>query len=217
MSTTPPPFSSRSSPPDEAPQAPPPILGRPAAAPGYGYGWEPAPCPPQARNGFGVTALVLGNIGALLSFIPFTFWLGAPLGALALIFGLMGVSQARKGVADNKGSAVAGSILGGAAIVIAAIWLVIGIAAFSDAADESGGTTESTAPADPGDVYETPAPLKFGQTHTYDDGVTITVSKPKPFTPDESAGGHTKGNAAVQVKITIFNGSDKAMGVALPE
>ncbi|MFM9367525.1 DUF4190 domain-containing protein [Streptomyces sp. Da 82-17] len=188
----------------------------------------PFPTPPQPQNGLGTTALVLGIIGAVLFF---TVWGGIILGVLALIFGLIGHARARKGLATNKGVALAGTILGGLAVVVSIVWLVVVVMAVQKVSDEIQKEVDKAATADPGagaddpaggDDTEEPAasdePLKFGATHTYDDGVKVTVSKPKPYSPDEFAAGHKDGNVAVQFTITIVNGGKKTMDVttALP-
>ncbi|NBE56821.1 DUF4352 domain-containing protein [Streptomyces sp. YC537] len=192
----------------------------------------PFPLPPQPQNGLGVTALVLGIIGAVLFF---TVWGGILLGVLALIFGLIGHSKARKGLATNKGVALTGAILGGVAVIVSAVWLVVVVLALQGVSDELQKEVDKVATADPGaDVdgptggedgegAEEPAaesdePLEFGASHTYDDGVKVTVSKPKPYSPDEFAAGHKDGNVAVQFTITIVNGGKKTMDAttALP-
>ncbi|WP_052852475.1 DUF4352 domain-containing protein [Streptomyces avicenniae] len=53
-------------------------------------------------------------------------------------------------------------------------------------------------------------------THAADEGVpfdgdvTITVSAPEPYTPDEYAYGHTEGNTAYAVTVTVENGGAEA-------
>lgn len=70
------------------------------------------------KNGLGTTALVLGIIGAVFALIPVVgVFLAVPLGVLALIFGVVGVVRASKGTANNKGPAIAGTVLGGVALV----------------------------------------------------------------------------------------------------
>lgn len=186
--------------------------------------------PPQPQNGLGVTALVLGIIGAVTFF---TVWMGIVLGVLALIFGLVGLSKARKGMATNKGVALAGTILGGIAVVVSVVWLVVVVMAVKSVSDEIQKEVDKVATADPGgdpagdaaggEDTEEPAaepeePLEFGATHTYDDGVKVTVSKPAPYSPDAFASGHKAGNVAVQFTITIVNGGKKTLDVttALP-
>ena len=84
------------------------------------YGAYPAP-----RNGLGTAALVLGIIGVVLCWIPFTGW---ALNILAVIFGAIGRKRAINGEANNKSSAVAGLVLG---VVGLAVWVVIVIFAFA--------------------------------------------------------------------------------------
>lgn len=76
----------------------------------------------QAGNGFAVTALVLGVIGAIVGLIPL-FFIGAwLLGVLALIFGFVGRSRAKRDPnAGRGGMALAGIILGVIAIILGAI------------------------------------------------------------------------------------------------
>ncbi|MDI3387262.1 DUF4190 domain-containing protein [Streptomyces sp. B-S-A8] len=210
----------------------------PSHHPGPPSPWDQPPYPgppPQPQNGLGIAALVLGIIGAVLFF---TVWGGVILGVLALIFGLIGLSKARKGMATNKGVALSGTVLGGVAIVLSVVWLVVVVLAVQKVSDELEKEADRVASADPGtsdggsgtggsaggeDTGEPGAAgsdeaLKFGATHTYDDGVKVTVSKPQPYSPDQFAAGHTDGNVAVQFTITIVNGGKKTMDVttALP-
>ncbi|MBT2445092.1 DUF4190 and DUF4352 domain-containing protein [Streptomyces sp. ISL-36] len=194
-------------------------------------GMPQPPFPQQARNGLGVAALVVGIVGLVFGIIPFLFWLGGILGVLALIFGIIGHGRARKGEATNKGAALTGIILGAVTIVVSLVWLIVIVTAVKDVANDMEDEVRkqqkaSTAPAEPGagapDDEPTeagPATLTFGATHTYEDGVKVTVSKPRPYTPDEFAAGHDKGNHAFQVTITIVNGSKKAIDIttALPD
>ncbi|GAA3370832.1 hypothetical protein GCM10020367_19040 [Streptomyces sannanensis] len=190
-----------------------------------------APYPPaqQARNGLGVAALIVGIAGVVFGLIPILFWISGLLGILALIFGLIGHSRARQGLATNKGMALAGTILGGVSLLMAVAGVIITVmvvkdateeikkeidkveasAAAPDSSDSSGG--ESSAPKAP--------ELKLGDTYTYKDGVKVTVSKPSAYEPDEFAVGHKKGNKAVQLTITIVNGSNEQIDIttALPD
>jgi hypothetical protein len=89
-----------------------PAYAAPAAP--IGYGPHPAP-----RNGLGTAALVLGIIGVVLCWVPFTGW---ALNILAIIFGAVGRKRAADGLATNKSSAVAGLVLG---VVGLGVWIVI--------------------------------------------------------------------------------------------
>lgn len=188
-------------------------------------GMPPQPPFQQPRNGLGVTALVLGIVGLLFAIIPFLFWLGGILGLLALILGIIGHSRGRKGEATNKGMALTGLILGALSIVVSIIWLIVVATAVKDVADEidkeiKNQEKATSAPAEPGaeatDAEPTeaaPAALKFGQTFAYEDGIKVTVSKPRAYKPDQFAAGHAKGNSAFQVTVTIVNGSKETLDV----
>ncbi|MCX4822657.1 DUF4190 domain-containing protein [Streptomyces sp. NBC_01142] len=216
----------------------------PPNAPGQPPQWSPPPSypgapyspVPQARNGLGIAAMVTGIVGAVFGIIPFLFWLAGILGILALIFGLIGHGRARKGEATNKGMALTGIILGGLSIVLAIVWLVVVVLAVKDVADDikkevdkqevTSSAAEETAPSDGSNPFDDSGdsgsdsvePLKFGETHAYEDGVKVTIAKPASYKPDEFAIGHKDGNVAVQLKITIVNGSDRTIdiGTALP-
>ncbi|MEO7126470.1 MAG: DUF4190 domain-containing protein [Nakamurella sp.] len=91
-------------------------------AQGYpGYGAQPTAygAYQQPRNGLGTAALVLGIIGIVLCWIPFTGWI---LNILAVTFGAIGRKRGAIGEATNKSSAVAGLVLG---IIGLAVWVVI--------------------------------------------------------------------------------------------
>ncbi len=235
--TTPPP------PGPESPWAPPPVDANgpyqtPPPPPGVGYPTAPPPGPfmplmPQTKNGLGTAGLVLGIIGAVLFW---TIWVGVILGILALIFGLIGRSRAKRGEATNGGAALAGAILGGLAIVASVVWLIVAVVIVSDAVDDINDEldkakdgTSSSAPKDPtedatdsgsdaGSDAADSDTAAFGDSWEYDDGVSVTVSEPAAYKPDEFAAGHEKGNTAIQFTITIENGGKEKLDIttALP-
>ena len=104
-----------------AAQPPPP--GAPAAY---------APPVAQAANGFAVTALVCGIIGAVFGLIPLTFFIAWILGIIAVVFGALGRRRARLQAAGRKGMATAGLVLG----IIALALGVVGVAIVGDAAED---------------------------------------------------------------------------------
>jgi hypothetical protein len=110
-----------------------------APAPGA-YGYQPAApvspyayghLAPQPRNGFGVTALVLGIV-AMCFAVTFILgpWVGGPLSVLAIIFGAIGRSKVLKGQATNRKQALWGLSLGitACAIALAEVILLIALA-----------------------------------------------------------------------------------------
>ena len=97
--------------PSDRPQHP----SQPAPAGGY-----PAPGYPAARprrNGMGTTALVLGVVALTLVLLLLFSPLGAFLGLLAVLFGILGILRANRGEADNRGQAVAGLVTGAIALL----------------------------------------------------------------------------------------------------
>ena len=124
MTTPDDPFARPAQPP--AAGGPPSFQGQQYAAPGSqaGYG---APVV-AVSNGFGTAALVLGILA-----IPgaFTVIGGVLLGILAIIFGVIGRSRAKRGQATNGGSALAGLITGVVGLVLAIAFVAIGVGFFN--------------------------------------------------------------------------------------
>lgn len=124
------PASSGAQPYDPATYSPPPYspptYGQsPYAAPAYG---APFPFGAAPRNGMGTAALVLGIISVVLSW---TVWGGVILGALAIIFGSIGLGRAKRGEATNRSSAMAGLILGIVAIALLVLLIVAGLGLYA--------------------------------------------------------------------------------------
>ncbi|MEV6979145.1 hypothetical protein [Kitasatospora sp. NPDC093806] len=112
----------------DAPAAPAAFPTAPAAGvpgvpgPGVPY-WQaypmPAPLPPP-RNGLGTSAMVLGIVATAMSLAVILFWLSWLPAVLAVVFGVIGLRYARRGVATNRGMALAGVILGVVALLVSA-------------------------------------------------------------------------------------------------
>jgi hypothetical protein len=121
----PPPPGGAYPPPPGGGYIPPPPGGYPPPPPGSwggpgGYGPPPPGYGPQQTNGLAVASLVLGIIGV----ISFFFFVGGIIGIVALVLGIVAIQRARKGQAGGKSMAIAGTILGGTAIVITAIYAI---------------------------------------------------------------------------------------------
>ncbi|GAA3160542.1 MULTISPECIES: DUF4190 domain-containing protein [Streptomyces] len=197
------------------PWAPPPPGAEPAE-------WAPSPAAapwgaPHPRNGMGVSALVLGATGLVLALFIVLFWLAWLPALLALIFGGIGVSQVRKGVATNRGMALAGVFLGIAGLLISATSLVFTVVIVGKAVDHARAEAEEADTADraaeraqaarekAAEEAEKARHLAFGEAYTFPNGLKVTVGKPGPFTPDEFANGHAEGNKAIEVTVTVVN------------
>ncbi|MDQ1426517.1 MAG: hypothetical protein QOD72_4015 [Acidimicrobiaceae bacterium] len=100
---------------------PPPPPPPPGYIP-YTYGQAYAVAP--RRNGLGIAAMVLGIVAVV---VP-CFWLFQIPGVLAIIFGLVSLSQVKKNPQNftGRGMAIAGLVLGLVSMVILALWLVFG-------------------------------------------------------------------------------------------
>ena len=76
------------------------------AAPGPGWSGE---APTQARNGVGITALILGILTIIAFWIPFVSIL---LALAAIIFGIVGLRRVSKRIANNRAMPIIGIVLG---------------------------------------------------------------------------------------------------------
>lgn len=110
------------------------------------------PVPPQkTANGMGVTALILGIIAILVAFIPFVGILSFILGIGAVILGIFGMRKKDR----PRGTAIAGLVLGGLSLIIAAIvttFTATVVGAVDEALQSSAPSASIEAPA------TTPAP-----------------------------------------------------------
>ncbi|MCZ7459827.1 DUF4190 domain-containing protein [Streptomyces sp. WMMC940] len=186
----------------------------------------PMPAGP-ARNGLGTAALILGIIGALSGLIPLLFWLAGILGLIGLILGLSAKGRVKRGEATNKGVAVAGIVLGLVSLVLSVVGAVITFKAVDEAVDEinkvTSGSSASRKPSGSDEPLEkakdgedaSGKALAAGDSAVYDDDLTVTVSEPASWTPGEYAIGHTKGNKAYKVTVTIENSGKEKFEAAL--
>lgn len=94
-----------------------------------------------AENGMGTAALVLGIVGIVAMC---AYGLGIIPSILAIIFGKMGMTKADQGLANNRGSAKAGFILGIVGIALFLIGVVFVIIAVIVAANAPDTTYPST-------------------------------------------------------------------------
>jgi hypothetical protein len=122
-------------PPNPPPSDPPPYPTQPGPPPGQvppgEYPPQPGQRPPAGyptatgrRNGMGTAALVVGVVSLVLVVLLLFAPLGALLGLVAVLLGILGLMRAGRGEADNRGQAVTGLITGGFALVIGALLTV---------------------------------------------------------------------------------------------
>lgn len=93
------------------------------------YGTEPVVAPGGypvgVRNGAGTAALVFGILGLLTA----VFLVGGVLGLVAVIAGAVGLGRVNRREATNRGSAMAGVVLG---LVAIAISVSVGVLAYNN-------------------------------------------------------------------------------------
>ncbi|WP_141287100.1 MmpS family transport accessory protein, partial [Pseudonocardia saturnea] len=148
------------------------------------------------RNGFGTTALVLGILGLLFSLIPFVGVIAWPLVILGLIFGVLGIVRVSRGKANNRGVAIAGTVLSALGLLVCLVY----VSAFASvASDISAAAPAATAPASDDAAAAPAAPVAAA------DGDVITYE----VTGSGGAGSVT------YIKDENF-GQEQANGVALP-
>jgi hypothetical protein len=110
----------------DTPSDRPPYPPQPGQDPPGGYPTAGYPAARPRRNGMGTTALVLGVVALTLVLLLLFSPLGAFLGLLAVLFGILGLMRANRGEADNRGQAVAGLVTGGIALLVG-VFLTISI------------------------------------------------------------------------------------------
>jgi len=84
--------------------------------------YPPQTGPAAPRNGLGTAGFVLGLVGLLIAIIPIVGIVAWPMVILGLIFSIIGFSRARKGVATNKGLAIAGIVLSAIGLLVCVLW-----------------------------------------------------------------------------------------------
>jgi Protein of unknown function (DUF2510)/Domain of unknown function (DUF4190) len=197
----------------------PPTAGQPQPSPvGLAQG-------PRPRNGLGIAALILGVLGALSGLIPLLFWIAGILGVIGLILGFVGRGRAKRGEATNGTMALWGIITSAVALLLSVVGLVIVIGAFEDLEEDLSGATptvvataeDSPPPEVDEEAEELPSDVaQIGSAGvTYEDGLQVAVPGIERFEPTEFAVGHTAGNVALMVTVTVTNGTAQPADMTL--
>jgi membrane associated rhomboid family serine protease len=79
----------------------------------------------RSGNGVGVASAICGVVALVLSWIPFVDYTSLVLGALAIIFGVLGIRRANADPGARKAPAIIGMVCGIAGFAIAAIVLLL--------------------------------------------------------------------------------------------
>lgn len=159
---------------DTPPAENPPVEpAAPAPTPAYAV----PPTAPRRGNGFGLAALILGIVAILGAAFPIINILSVILAVVGLILGIIGLT--RKGA--SKGTSIAGTIISGAAIliaIIAGIILSLALTVVEDVANDPGPIEQTVEPTVPpvddeltgppeGDLGSFTNPVPVGTTVTF--------------------------------------------------
>ncbi|MEU7553893.1 DUF4190 domain-containing protein, partial [Streptomyces sp. NPDC044571] len=202
----------------------------PAPVWGAGYGAGPWGVPVPAANGLAVAALVTGIAGVIGGLLPFFFFMGGLLALTAAGLGIGAIVRASNG-AGRQAMAITGTALGvlgiGASIGGFVLTGVVLDRASERAQhrvheeewgdpgedDEDFGDATPAPPApkpSPSQVPGMTAPLPFGETYTYPNGIKVTLSVPKKYVTKNR---YLEVGNAVQMTITITNNSTESHNV----
>lgn len=200
-----------------------------AGAPGYAayennngqqnpYGATPyanggAPSGKRGNNVLGLIALGASVLGLILGCIPVIFWLGWILMFAGFVMGIIALVQKNKSKWAGI-TAIAVSVVG--SIISLIIVFVMAVSSF-DATDGSY-SSNSESSSSSSSVSAAPASTtgNIGDTYTWEDGVSVTISQPESFTPDKYFTPKDDSMKDYQkYKITIKNDSDQAVDATL--
>jgi hypothetical protein len=194
-----------------------------AAAPYGGTTTSTVPPPgpaaePSRPNVVGIVALVVAGIGFIFACIPFVqvvAWVLLPIAFVLSIVALF-LKGGKWPAVTALILSIVGAIVG--AVVFAAVAFLGQVVdsgiiqeEIREGLEEEFGSPVPTQPTPPGETDAAPeAGLAFGETMAWDDGVTMTVSEPEPFTPSDLAVGADQAENLV-FTLTITNDSSESV------
>lgn len=170
-------------------------------------------------NGFAVTALVLGIVGALFGLIPLTSFIALPLGVIGLVFGIVAVVLALRGRRGRKVMAIIGLALSAIALALG-VW---GMSILAKATDDLAKSVQSVGTPTQASASSASSPDEaatggdrtsaFGGTITFDDGTKVSVSKPTARTFSQTS--TDAGQKGIVVKVSVTAGKKAVTGATV--
>jgi uncharacterized membrane protein len=85
-----------------------------------------------------IAALSLGALSLIAILLLKSLPIAVIMAVLAIVFGILGLRQVKRGVADRKGFALAGLILGGVGLVLSIVLLILSYRVYNDCKDKIG-------------------------------------------------------------------------------
>lgn len=73
----------------------------------------------------GLSALILGIIAVILSLIPFCNYIGLVPAIIAIVFGVVSLTQKDKSDLNHRAMSITGIVFGSLAVLISVVWSVI--------------------------------------------------------------------------------------------
>lgn len=73
----------------------------------------------------GLSALILGIIAVILSILPFCNYIGLVPAILAIVFGVVSLTQKDKNDLNHRAMSITGIVFGSLAVLISVVWSVI--------------------------------------------------------------------------------------------
>jgi hypothetical protein len=130
---------------------------------------------PGARNGFGITALVLAIVGVVFGLVPLTGFIALICGSIGIVFGFLGIARASRGVATNRGMSITGTVLSALALVLGIWGMTITLQAAEKLGKDLGALSSTSQPrlATPEVSAPTPVPGQIAGDGTYVVGTDI--------------------------------------------
>jgi predicted PurR-regulated permease PerM len=93
---------------------------------------------PPPRNGMPLAAMLLGVVSLAGVFLFRSVFISVIAGLLGLVFGILAFRQVKRGIADKRGFAIAGIVLGALGLVVSVVLLVLSYHLYSDCKTKLG-------------------------------------------------------------------------------
>ena len=181
------------------------------------------PPEPGKVNVLGVVALVIAAVGFVFACIPFVQLVGLVLLPIAFVLAIVALflPGAKWPAITGLIVSVVGAIVG--AIVFAVVTIgVVGqvvdsgvIPEIEEQLEEEFSPVPTEEASDDAGGASTEA-LAFGDTQAWDDGVSMTVSEPEPFTPSDLAAGADQAEDVIFTLTITNDSSENVQPVVLP-
>ncbi|NQX12336.1 hypothetical protein HQQ80_11920 [Microbacteriaceae bacterium VKM Ac-2855] len=165
-------------------------------------------------SGLAITCIVLGGASLLALATPFKALAMLPLGFAAVIIGVIALTLRHRPRILSLLGTIFGALaiaigLASAVVIAAQLGAIDGIAGFGGI-----GETSEFGDLDPDDSVvlapEESTVLRFGETHTYADGVTLSVAEPVAYVPSEAA---ISADQADQIALTFTMTNGSSIGL----